>query len=174
MDTNRRSFFCALVAPLIAITKTQAALPQMEPLEESVKRFREQIKLIAQSLQWTGDSAPFKTAQEYVADWHKDCGELTKELALEGKKFYTGRHQWSPDIRAKREAKGRPCITVNRLPEICYHVLGASPKMSQEEEDQFFAIMALRNREHQKMYNYIYSTYCELIAAGPQRIGRAA
>jgi hypothetical protein len=45
-----------------------------------------------------------------------------RKEALEDLKFRCG-NQWRPDIRAKREARGRPCHEVNRIPEFLMHVV---------------------------------------------------
>jgi hypothetical protein len=42
--------------------------------------------------------------------------------ALEDLRFRCG-HQWRPDIKAKRESKGRPCHEINRIPEFLMHVV---------------------------------------------------
>jgi hypothetical protein len=53
--------------------------------------------------------------------WEADRGN--REDALSDLKFLAG-DQWPSDIRAAREAQGRPIITVNRLPQFVRQVTG--------------------------------------------------
>lgn len=53
--------------------------------------------------------------------WEADRGN--REDALSDLKFLAGDH-WPSDIRAAREAQGRPIITVNRLPQFVRQVTG--------------------------------------------------
>ena len=46
-----------------------------------------------------------------------------RDDALSDLKFVAG-DQWPPDVRRQREAQGRPCITVNRMPQFIRQVTG--------------------------------------------------
>lgn len=71
----------------------------------------------------------FKTARdfcdyavkEYTADAAYD--KENREAALDDLKF-VGLDQWDPDVRAARQRQGRPCLTVNVMPQFIGQVIG--------------------------------------------------
>lgn len=59
--------------------------------------------------------------EEFEADSSYD--RLNREAALDDLKFVAG-EQWDPAVKADRESKGRPCLTVNVLPQFIGQVIG--------------------------------------------------
>lgn len=53
--------------------------------------------------------------------WEAD--RFNREDALSDLKFVAG-DQWPQDVRAQREQQGRPCITINRMPQFIRQVTG--------------------------------------------------
>jgi hypothetical protein len=58
---------------------------------------------------------------EFAADASYD--RINREQALEDLKFIAG-DQWDATAKANREAKGRPCLTINVLPQFVGQVMG--------------------------------------------------
>ena len=52
-----------------------------------------------------------------------DAERTNREQALEDLEFKAG-EQWPDDIRSEREADGRPCLTINRMPQFIRQVTG--------------------------------------------------
>jgi len=59
--------------------------------------------------------------EEFAADAAYD--RINREAALEDLQFAAG-DQWDPLVRADREKKGRPCLTINVLPQFIGQVMG--------------------------------------------------
>lgn len=59
--------------------------------------------------------------EEFDADASYD--RINREAALEDLQFVAG-DQWDPTVKAAREAKGRPCLTINVLPQFIGQVIG--------------------------------------------------
>lgn len=53
-----------------------------------------------------------------------------RSRALDDLQHITGKGQWPEKIRAEREAAGKPCITINRLPQFVRQVTGDIRKMN--------------------------------------------
>lgn len=75
-----------------------------DPNEAWTKKVREFLALA---------KARFKLAVEAESE--------NRRAALEDLKFRTG-EQWSPDIETSRNLDGRPCLTINRLPQFIHQV----------------------------------------------------
>lgn len=59
--------------------------------------------------------------KEYLADANFD--KANRELALEDLRFAAG-DQWDATVKAEREDLGRPCLTINVLPQFVGQVIG--------------------------------------------------
>lgn len=62
-----------------------------------------------------------EVVEEFMADAAYD--RLNREAALEDLQFVAG-DQWDPVVMADRKEKGRPCLTINVLPQFIGQVIG--------------------------------------------------
>lgn len=53
-----------------------------------------------------------------------------REAGYEDLLFSQGDNHWPDDLKADRESKGRPCLTINKMPELIDQVTGAQRKMN--------------------------------------------
>jgi hypothetical protein len=53
-----------------------------------------------------------------------DADRENRDAGLDDLKFLMGEGQWDPQVRAARLAKGRPCLTINTLPQFVGQVIG--------------------------------------------------
>lgn len=71
----------------------------------------------------------FKTKEDFLAYVRKEFmadanfDKLNRDWALEDLKFAAG-DQWDPLVKAEREELGRPCLTINVLPQFVGQVIG--------------------------------------------------
>ena len=71
----------------------------------------------------------FKTEQDFLTHIRKifdqdlEFDQINRDNGLSDAKFVAG-HQWDDDVRATREAAGKPTLTVNRLPAFVMTVIG--------------------------------------------------
>lgn len=71
----------------------------------------------------------FKTAEAFLEYARKEYADdsgydrQNREAALDDLKF-VGMDQWDPVVRAARQAQGRPCLTINVLPQYIGQVIG--------------------------------------------------
>lgn len=59
-----------------------------------------------------------------------DADQENREAALDDLRCLIGDGQWDDDIRRAREADGRPCLTINRLPQFTRQVTGDLRRMN--------------------------------------------
>lgn len=103
-------------------------------------------------------------------------GSLSAEDADALLRFYEG-DQWPPEIAAMRRDRltagvvipARPTLIVNRLPELVAAALDAhrrdgQPELSADELRNLKLAVTSRNRDAQMLYNYILSTFAELMS----------
>lgn len=73
--------------------------------------------------------AGYESAEDFLKEvreeWTADAAydRLNREAAMEDLQFVAG-DQWDPLVRADREKKGRPCLTINVLPQFVGQVMG--------------------------------------------------
>lgn len=111
--------------------------------------------------------------------------ELTAEEKADALKFYDG-DQWPEDVKALRSGMPfgegmprnppRPCLVVNRLPELVAtaianeygpHFIAAGEAIPAElaaELETLKIVITRQNRDAQMLYNYLISTYAEIIS----------
>ena len=53
-----------------------------------------------------------------------DCDRENRDAGIDDLKFLTGEGQWDDRVRAARVKKGRPCLTINTLPQYVGQVIG--------------------------------------------------
>jgi Phage P22-like portal protein len=58
----------------------------------------------------------------YDAAWSREEENITQ--GYEDLEFLSGEGQWDPDVKAERETGGRPCLTINRLPQFVRQITG--------------------------------------------------
>ena len=82
--------------------------------------------------------------------------------------FYHG-NQWDAKIRRLREAEGRPCLVVNRLPALAAVAIAYARHTLSENERMALAVtIAHRNQDAQRLHNYIASADAEVRASRPK------
>lgn len=70
-----------------------------------------------------------KTARKRMSD-AIDADTENRDEALDDLEQLTGQGQWPDDIRQSRESDGRPCLTINRLPQFVRQVTGDIRRMN--------------------------------------------
>lgn len=70
-----------------------------------------------------------KTARKRMSD-AIDADTDNRDEALDDLEQLIGQGQWPDDIRQEREADGRPCLTINRLPQFVRQVTGDIRRMN--------------------------------------------
>jgi hypothetical protein len=100
-----------------------------------------------------------------VAPKKKFVPSLSEAERIAYLKFYAG-DQWPPEVRAVREAMGRPCLTINRLPQMAHRILHGQKLPVTPEQEEAIAIGVVRQyADQQRVYNYIASAHAEAEAA---------
>ena len=59
-----------------------------------------------------------------------DADRENRDEALDDLEQLVGQGQWPDDIRREREEDGRPCLTINRLPQFVRQVTGDIRRMN--------------------------------------------
>lgn len=119
-------------------------------------------------VQWMGD--PLESMPTARALLTADQQVFTNEQEQEALAFFDGGNQWPEDIAAARMELGRPCLTVNRLPLILAAMINASEDADEEplEPDELARlkiILARRNMDAQKAFNWMWSNVAEMSKA---------
>lgn len=70
----------------------------------------------------TNEEIVKRAVEQYAED--VDADRENREAARKDLLMLTGEGQWPEAIRAEREAEGRPCLTINRLPQFVRQVTG--------------------------------------------------
>lgn len=71
----------------------------------------------------------YESVEDYLQDCRKTFSDdmaydrTNREAALEDLQFLAG-DQWDPIVKASRKAQGRPCLTINVLPQFVGQVIG--------------------------------------------------
>ena len=80
---------------------------------------------------------PKKTDKEEFLEEARDRLQLSidnerenREKALDDLGFLSGEDQWDADLRKEREDQGKPCLTINRLPQFVRQVTGQIRQMN--------------------------------------------
>ncbi len=60
--------------------------------------------------------------EQFKSDWEAD--EENRERRIDDLEFVSGDAQWNPEEKRLRELDGRPCLTINRLPQFIRQVVG--------------------------------------------------
>lgn len=115
---------------------------------------------------WQGDEPKGLTVAEILS--HQDSRMLLSPTDVqieEAHRFIQG-EQWDPIIR---DARGRrPTLILNYIDRLLTDALVASReqgyKVSGEDAALVMYVIVTRNRDHQRMYNYLYSSYIEEMA----------
>lgn len=84
------------------------------------------------ALRSNGAPAPegFATDDEFLADAREkfqlaaDAEQENRDAAMDDLMFLTGEGQWDKKVKADRLKKGRPCLTINTLPQYVGQVIG--------------------------------------------------
>jgi len=127
----------------------------------------EEVKLPLPSfVMWQGDDlnhSPGAAAlfESIPTDW-----KATAEML----DFYNGKQQWDPEHQEQRERQGRPCLVVNMLPQLyALAIAGVHPRLDSYLSGQYAegcerlkCWIAHRNRDAQKLYNYMCSHVVEM------------
>lgn len=105
---------------------------------------------------------------EFAADAGYD--RENRDDALVDLKFLAG-DQWDPTVKAAREDKGRPCLTINVLPQFVGQVIGdrrmnktaiaVSPKKDGTKEEAEIRSGIIRGIEAQSRADRVYDATCE-------------
>lgn len=72
----------------------------------------------------TIDETDFIRTARKLCDLALELDQDNREKAQEDLKFLDGEEQWPADIKAAREAEGRPCLVINKLPGFLDQVVG--------------------------------------------------
>jgi hypothetical protein len=170
---SRFSFLSLFSIPMAA---ELAAKPENQPVPKSEPAPQFPIP----EVQWTGDDiATIAAARAIIhSQWWVLCEEddykKSQASRAEVMKFYNG-DQWDADTRQDRLAKGRPCLTVNRLPSLVAASIEkelalfpasqiASGALTAEEIQDLCILVTRRNRSAQEFYNYMASSVAEIMA----------
>jgi len=123
---------------------------------------------------WQGDTADsIPPPRELIAqvfghfpgddfDW-AEWQHSNRERAGRIMRFYSGDEQWTAPEVHERSKRGRPLLTINRLPALVH----ASKEKGKEHltPDQLYALayaVTLQNMDAQRLYNYEFSMLAEL------------
>jgi hypothetical protein len=85
------------------------------------------VLVVAESKTPTPDEAQSETIRQFLAAGHKrfrtsaEAEAALRKEQLEDKRILSGEH-WPEDIKARRLLDGRPCLTINRLPQFVRQV----------------------------------------------------
>src|SRR3972149_6544528 len=116
-----------------------------------------------------------------------DASEINYRDAVDDLRFVKGDEQWPADLRSQREADGRPCLVINKLPVFADQVIGdirqnepalkIKPVDSKSDPKTAEILTGLiRNIEVQQEAEVAYDTAVEsaiLCGIGAWRIGTA-
>lgn len=120
--------------------------------------------------------AILEAARERMAE-AVDADQENRERGLSDLKFVTGEGQWPEKDKSEREADGRPCFTINRMPQFVRQVTGdirrlnpainilpASDDASAETAEVIEGL--IRHIEYQSDASSVYEQTAESAAAG--------
>lgn len=120
---------------------------------------------------WQGDTPNGLTVRQIIEIENPGCAVRTHpptpEQIAEAYKFLNG-EMWDSRIRENRVANQRPTLIINMIQRLLTAALVASRDKGEEVPDEDAAlamyILVMRNKDHQRMYNYLFSTYVESVA----------
>jgi hypothetical protein len=71
--------------------------------------------------------------------------------------------QWEPWIEEGRRKNGRPCLVVNRMDCVKAHILASSERAdcTLKNLSRLDVILVRRLAEHQRLFNYFYSSWVD-------------
>ena len=148
--TSRRSFWRMLAgAPLaaVAVSATEVEKPPVVTTPKS-------------DVEWTGDSLSSDIDVLDILASHRGEIPTSGPDFEDAMAFYAG-DQWPKEIQRKRQQMARPALVVNRIPELVSRAYNASNGKYLAYRDQLIYVLVLRNRDAQRMYNYMASAKVE-------------
>jgi hypothetical protein len=118
----------------------------------------------------------YKTKDEYLCDVREtysrdiEYDRWNREAAIDDLKFI-GMDQWDPLVRQAREAQGRPCLSINVLPQFIGQVIGdrrinktqikVVPKKDASVEEARVRSGLIKSIENYSRAERIYDNCCE-------------
>lgn len=166
-ELTRRKFFAAVTGTAIVAPVVAKALPSAPdpPIE---------ISRIAQPLrpwfppppppEWFGDPLLHTMTVRDIARSMPNIWRLYPEVLSKARKFYDG-DQWDEFVQEERVCASRPTLTINYLPRIASRAIENSrlvgEAFSRVDLMEMRVVISLRNRDAQKMYNYMMSQWVE-------------
>lgn len=137
--------------------------PLEAPDEEPLETFAQMLRT---SAEWSGDR--FEDAVPVSVVLRCAKYNPTEAEIAEAENFCNGFHQWPEDVVERRNTDGRPTLVINRLPSLVHAAVTASLKIgelvSDDDERLVTFHIVQRNRDAQKIYNYMRSQMAEEVA----------